>query len=192
MCFVFMLCSFGYSAMATPGSRYTIMNPSGVQGDVVNMNLQLILQYLSIVHLVQSAISTTPVWCLWDNMHPCACSYLFHFMSERSTKAIIKEDNAYKERWQEKAATRGKQSGSDSPDSPNPKHRCDGCADIISTTTDALNCSRYQVWLHRYCAGVPMSRFTAITSSFIWLACSIMANVAIVAELRSEIAALKD
>lgn len=49
-----------------------------------------------------------------------------------------------------------------------------------------------QVWLHRYCAGVPSSRFAAIASSFLCSACSITASASIVAELRNEIAALKN
>ena len=92
------------------------------------------------------------------------------------------------------AATRGKQqSGSSgSPDSPSQtKRRCDGCTETISTTTDALKCSICQVWLHRYCAGIPSSRFAAVASSFICSACSITASASIVAELRSEITALK-
>ena len=58
-------------------------------------------------------------------------------------------------------------------------------------TTDALCCSICQAWLHRYCAGIPMSRFTIIATSFVCSACSITASSSIVAELRSEIAALK-
>ena len=93
------------------------------------------------------------------------------------------------------AATRGKQqSGSSgSPDSPKQtKRRCDGCTETISATTDALKCSICHVWLHRYCAGIPSSRFAAVASSFICSACSISASASIVAELRSEIAALKE
>ena len=48
------------------------------------------------------------------------------------------------------------------------------------------------MWLHRYCAGIPSSRFAAVASSFICSACSITASASIVAELRSEIAALKE
>ena len=87
----------------------------------------------------------------------------------------------------------GKQSGSGgSPGSPDSRKRlCDGCADTIPTTADALKCSICQVWLHRYCAGIPMSRYAIVASSFVCSACSIVASTSIVAELRSEIAALK-
>ena len=87
----------------------------------------------------------------------------------------------------------GKQSGSGgSQGSPDGRKRlCDGCADTIPTTADALKCSICQVWLHRYCAGIPMSRYATAASSFVCSACSIMPSTSIVAELRSEIAALK-
>ena len=92
-------------------------------------------------------------------------------------------------------ATRDKQQSGSSgcQDSPSEtERRCDGCTKTISTTTDALKCSICQVWLHRYCAGIPSSRFAAVASSFICSACSITASASIVAELRSEIAALKE
>lgn len=88
-------------------------------------------------------------------------------------------------------ATAATSSVSASKASGTPKHRCDGCTETISTSSDALNCSICHVWLHRYCAGIPTSRLTAIASSFVCSACSITASASIVAELRSEIAALK-
>ena len=89
------------------------------------------------------------------------------------------------------AATAAASSVSASKASGTPKHRCDGCTETISTSSDALNCSICHVWLHRYCAGIPTSRLTAIASSFVCSACSIAASASIVTELRSEIAALK-
>ena len=90
-----------------------------------------------------------------------------------------------------KNATAATSSVSASKASGMPKHRCDGCTDTISTSSDALNCSICHVWLHRYCAGIPTSRLSAVASSFVCSACSITASATIVAELRSEIAALK-
>ena len=85
----------------------------------------------------------------------------------------------------------GKQSGNSLGSPASRKRVCDGCTDTISATTDALQCSMCQVWLHRYCAGVPTSRYAAIAPSFVCSACSITASASIVSELRSEIAALK-
>ena len=71
-----------------------------------------------------------------------------------------------------------------------PKLICDGCTDTISRE-EALNCSICKVYLHCYCAGVPRSRFSDILPTFICIPCSLSSNNSTVAELRSEIAALK-
>ena len=92
------------------------------------------------------------------------------------------------------AAATGKQSSSSGSSQGSPASRqrlCDGCTDAIPATSDALKCSMCEVWLHRYCAGIPMSRYATIASSFVCSACSITASSSIVSELRSEIAALK-
>lgn len=67
---------------------------------------------------------------------------------------------------------------------------CDGCSDILQKK-EALNCSVCKVWLHRYCAGVPTSRFSDIAQSFVCIPCSLIANNSVVAELKNEVAALK-
>ena len=71
-----------------------------------------------------------------------------------------------------------------------PQLTCDGCTDTI-TKEEALNCTICKVWLHCYCAGVPRSRFAAISSTFICIPCSLSLNNTVVTELRSEIAVLK-
>ena len=48
-----------------------------------------------------------------------------------------------------------------------------------------------KVWLHRYCAGVPTSRFSDIAQSFVCIPCSLIANSSVVAELKNEVATLK-
>ena len=67
---------------------------------------------------------------------------------------------------------------------------CDGCSDTLQKK-EALNCSVCKVWLHRYCAGVPTSRFSDIAQSFVCIPCSLIANSSVVAELKNEVAALK-
>lgn len=67
---------------------------------------------------------------------------------------------------------------------------CDGCSDTLQKK-EALNCSVCKVWLHRYCAGVPKSRYSDISQSFLCIPCSLVANSSVVVELKNEVAALK-
>ena len=52
---------------------------------------------------------------------------------------------------------------------------CSGCNDTLQKK-EALNCSACKVWLHCYCAGVPKSRFSNISNSFLCIPCSLVVN----------------
>ena len=67
---------------------------------------------------------------------------------------------------------------------------CDGCNDTLQKK-EALVCSACKVWLHRYCAGVPISRYPDISQSFVCIPCSLIANSSMVTELKNEVDALK-
>ena len=53
---------------------------------------------------------------------------------------------------------------------------CDGCND----TLQKKEASACKVWLHRYCTGVPISRYPDISQSFVCIPCSLIANSSVV------------
>ena len=78
-----------------------------------------------------------------------------------------------------------------------PTTKCDLCdASIVDGKEDALLCEGpCSKWFHRYCVGVPLSRFKDLVNSskpFICPACSHVVNQAVVCQLQADLASLKD